>query len=141
MNSIGNTYSYAQSTQIGVISGKTGSPRSLGPKIDFGLDVFANPDIQQFVFRTELAFSVLTGKFNIAATANTTPIALDYTQNSWTIIPQFLFNVYNKDKLKVYIDGGFGLNFSHYSNNMADGYGRPTAIRLIPGCIYPFKQV
>jgi hypothetical protein len=38
-----------------------------------------------------------------------------------TIIPQILFNVYNTEKFKAYIDGGLGFRLVSYSTNASNG--------------------
>jgi len=132
LNSISTTYYYSGLVTTTTTGGQTMVSASFGSrnsstqalKFDFGMDVFINPDIQQFVFRTELSFSSFSGHFSLPATA-TTSIAgsdLSFTESSLTVTPQFLFSVYNKDKVKVYIDAGFGLNRSSFSNN-SDGTG------------------
>ena len=92
------------------------------PKFDFGLDVFINPDIQQFIFRTELAFSTIGGQYNqTATTPNNDAVDLSYEGSYMTITPQILFAVYNKPNLKIYIDGGIAFNIATYSNNQNGG--------------------
>lgn len=97
------------------------SSTTLSPKIDFGVDLFANPNVQQFVFRTELAFYLVKGNFQYAiynqATDANVNSGYSFDQYSATLTPQILYNLYNKDNFKFYIDGGIGLNFSVYANN------------------------
>lgn len=89
------------------------------PKINLGIDLFDNPNVQQLVFRGELSFSYISLRLPYPVTLNTVTSNSIYTFNQYTatFTPQILFNVYNKDNLKMYIDGGIGLNFSAYSNN------------------------
>jgi hypothetical protein len=104
------------------------------PKLDLGLDVFINPDIQQFIFRTELAFSTISGQYTqTATTPNNNAVDLAYEGSYITITPQILFAVYNKPNLKIYIDGGVAFNIATYSNNQNgsdNGYisGNATAL-------------
>ncbi|MDB5006795.1 MAG: hypothetical protein JWP45_1188 [Mucilaginibacter sp.] len=94
---------------------------TLGTKVDLGIDIFANPNIQQFVFRIELSYNSLSGSFNSPATGtNNTSDNLSFTQSSFALTPQILYNIYNKDKFKVYIDGGFAFYKFSYSNNGND---------------------
>jgi hypothetical protein len=93
----------------------------LRPKFDLGIDVFVNPDIQQFVFRTELAYSSFGNKFSQPASAYTNAINISYTGYYLTITPQILFNVYNKENFKAYIDGGFGFRVVSYSGHDSNG--------------------
>lgn len=76
--------------------------------------------MQKFVFRGEIALSYINPHYayQIArvdgAMANTT-----YTFNQYNAAatPQILFNFYNKDNFKLYIDAGIAFNFSSYTNN------------------------
>ena len=82
------------------------------PKLSAGFDIFINPNVQQTLLRAEVSVSYVNPSF----------ILLDgevYTFNQYTVgvTPQILFNIYNKDSFKVYIDGGISFNFSTYSNN------------------------
>jgi hypothetical protein len=90
---------------------------SIKPKFDVGIDIFINPDIQQFVFRGEVAYSALGGQYNQVATTNTSAINISYTGHYITLTPQFLYSVYNTEKLKIYLDAGFGFRFTSYSSN------------------------
>ena len=102
LNSFTDDYSSSSSTTI-------------GPKFDFGVDYLVNPNVQQFVFRTELSFSTVSDQVSQAG-GN-----LTFTQSSIIITPQFLCNIYNKDKIKIYIDFGINLNIlSFYSNNVTE---------------------
>jgi hypothetical protein len=93
------------------------------PKINFGIDLFNNPNVQQFIFRAELSLTYINPKFVYSQSSLVVedPGYVEYysfNQYTATITPQIIFNVYNADKLKVYIDGGLALNFSVYSNNI-----------------------
>lgn len=92
------------------------------PRVNFGIDFFANPDVQQLVFRGELALSYANADFqydvyNGEADANV-PLSYSFKQYTATFTPQILYNIFNKENLKFYIDGGVGLNFSTYPNNV-----------------------
>jgi len=94
--------------------------RSVSPKFDFGIDLFANPNVQQSILRIEWSFSYMSAKFYYPVYVDfstSTNYIFSFTQFSSTITPQLLFNIYNREKFKVYVDGGLGLNFSAYSNN------------------------
>jgi len=92
---------------------------TISPKINLGIDVFVNPNVQQFIFRGELSFSYINPRLFYPVTVNSETTANVYSFNQYTatVTPQLLFNVYNKDNCKVYIDGGAALNFSAYTNN------------------------
>lgn len=93
------------------------------PALTAGVDLFANPAIRKIIYRAEL--SVLMAKNEVSNTA----IGQDYTvlghsfdQFIVALSPQVIYNVYNKEKLKVFIGIGFGINYSKYSNNLYTTY-------------------
>jgi hypothetical protein len=75
--------------------------------------------VQRFAFRAELSFSYATPGFNSSVTINDIKNSEVYSYNQYTIslIPQVLFNIYNKDNFKIYIDAGAAISFSSYTNN------------------------
>ncbi len=91
------------------------------PRFGFGIDVFQNPDLQQFIFRTEVAFSSFGTHFTRSGTTNMNAVDISYAGSYITITPQILFNVYNKENFKAYIDGGFGFRIASYSGNDSNG--------------------
>jgi hypothetical protein len=93
--------------------------RTVAPKINFGFDAFVNPNVQQFIFRAELSLSFVGANFRYPIITNSITTYDDYTFNQFTasLTPQLLFNVYNKDDFKFYIDGGIAFNLAAYSNN------------------------
>ena len=93
--------------------------RSLSPKINFGIDVFGNPNVQQVIFRVELSLGYITPRLPYPVTINTVTTNEIYSINQLTtaFTPQVMFNFYNKDDIKVYLDGGIGFNYSVYPKN------------------------
>jgi hypothetical protein len=93
--------------------------RALSPKINFGIDVFGNPNVQQVIFRAELSFGYITPRLAYPVTINTVTTNEIYSINQFTtsLTPQVIFNFYNKDDVKVYLDGGIGINYSVYPKN------------------------
>jgi len=89
---------------------------SVSPQINAGIDIFTNPNIQQFIFRIEVCFSYANPQLEFGG-------VYKFNQYNGTIAPQLLFNVYNKNKIKVYIDGGLGFNLSGYTNNELNSGG------------------
>ena len=94
------------------------------PKISFGIDIFNNPNVQRLVFRTELSFSYVNPKYSFPLVANEVNAngsdaneTYQFKQYTASITPQILFNIYNKDKLKVYLDAGLAFNFSAYADD------------------------
>jgi hypothetical protein len=90
---------------------------SVLPKITAGIDVFANQNVQSLIFRAEL--SVTASSFNISNTNNTrvphSTSSLEFTQLNGAVTPQLIYNIYNKQELKVFIDAGAALNFAAYN--------------------------
>jgi hypothetical protein len=129
-NDITTTYKYIQS--VNSVSNSSGTTTSydyasyhsntIAPKINLGLDIFINPNVQQFIFRSELSFSYSNGLFDRTVEAvdgDFLTYNYQFTQYTTSLTPQLLFNVYNTDKLKFYIDGGVTLNLSSYTYNNA----------------------
>jgi hypothetical protein len=85
------------------------------PKFNLGVDVFVNPNVQKFIFRTELAFSFVSTKLLYPVT-DTKNNQLSYDQFITSLTPQLLYNVYNTDSFKLYLDIGFSASISKYSN-------------------------
>jgi hypothetical protein len=92
---------------------------SVTPKISLGVDLFSNPNVQQFIFRAELSFGYIRPQLPYPVTINTITTNEIYSFNQYTtsLTPQVIFNFYNKDDVKLYLGGGMGLNYSVYSNN------------------------
>lgn len=92
------------------------SKTSYFPRIAFGFNVLANPNVGRFVFRVEAAFTA--NKYS-----SDEPIGDDGTitykldQYNISLVPQILFNFYNADDLKFYAGAGLSLNFSQYKGN------------------------
>ncbi len=97
---------------------------SISPKISAGVDVFGNPTIQQFILRVELSFFYVSPRVKYAGVSGYgSQDVYTFNQYTGTITPQLLFNVYNKDKVKIYIDAGIAFNFSAYSDNQFTFHG------------------
>ncbi len=98
------------------------SSSTVTPKINVGVDLFGNPDVQKFVFRGELSFTYINPHYT-SSESQSYPVVLNtnadygFTQYSVGLSPQLLYNIYNADNLKVYLDAGPTVNFSTYTNN------------------------
>jgi hypothetical protein len=95
------------------------SSPSVSPQLDLGVDLFINPNVQQFIFRTEVSITELSPRitYPIPGVLDSQPVdILTFNQYTASIHPQLIFNFYNKDNVKLYIDGGASLNFSSYAN-------------------------
>jgi hypothetical protein len=88
------------------------------PKISIGSDVFLNPNVQQLVFRTEWSLFFNNQSFsvdNVLSNTNDKGV-FSLSQLTSTFTPQVLYNVYNKDNFKVYVNIGFALSFATNNN-------------------------
>ncbi|MBS1522191.1 MAG: hypothetical protein JST50_14410 [Bacteroidetes bacterium] len=86
------------------------------PVISAGVDFFVNKYTQRLVFRVEAEVS--NAHYTIPETetnGNNTKASIDFKQTNISLVPQIKYNVYSKDKLKIFISGGLGLNFSSYN--------------------------
>lgn len=87
------------------------------PTLAVGIDFLINPAIGRLIFRTEA--SVYTSDHSIDAYNEDEiyPRAHhSFKQASFVISPQFLYNFYNTQKLKVYGTAGFALHLSKFSS-------------------------
>ena len=90
------------------------------PKIIIGVDALANANIGHLVFRLEMAYSInnftIIDKpnpiYNVAAYDEN---LIKLKQNVIAITPQAIYNIYNADKLKLFIDVGYSVNAVSYS--------------------------
>jgi hypothetical protein len=87
----------------------------IGPQVNLGFDIFINPNVQRFIFRTEVSLSTLNVELNYPRTL-TQNGTLKFDQYKASITPQLLYNIYNKDNFKFYIDGGVSANLLKYNN-------------------------
>ncbi|MBB6500435.1 hypothetical protein [Pedobacter cryoconitis] len=91
---------------------------SYTPYLSVGIDAFANPAIRKLIYRLELSLStsrnevstITEGKYGESATHQ-------FNQVTVSMIPQMIYNIYNRDHLKVFLGGGVGLNLSGYTTN------------------------
>lgn len=121
------SYNYLASTTGSDVNGGVGfnynyltlHSTTLSPKINVGLDIFTNPNVQQFIFRVELSYWYANASFNenindVNGSVNVT--SFSFAQHNFSFIPQLLYNVYNTDKIKIYLDAGASINFSSYTS-------------------------
>lgn len=87
----------------------------IAPSINLGFDIFINPNVQQLIFRTEVSLSTLNAQLSYPRTL-TVNGTLKFDQYRASITPQLLYNLYNKDSFKFYLDGGVSVNFYKYDN-------------------------
>ncbi|TFF37310.1 hypothetical protein [Mucilaginibacter psychrotolerans] len=108
--------------------------KASSPKIIAGLDVLTNPDIGHLIFRLEMGYSV--NNFDIIDKPN--PIynvaaydenIIKLKQNVISITPQIIYNVYNAETLKLFVDLGYGVNVVSYNTTKVTVVvqGKPTS--------------
>lgn len=102
----------------------TNNQSSFFPGLDLGVDVYTNKNVGRWIFRIDL--SATPNNVNISykttdGTASTTDYDLKFKQLEFTFTPQLIYNLYNTDKFKVYLDAGVGLNGNVYSSKQYVG--------------------
>jgi hypothetical protein len=96
---------------------------NVAPQINAGADIFFDTS-QQFVFRLQLEVSPsnkanLTANYENGNGLGTNTSVLKYTLTTAAIVPQVIFNVYNGNQLKVFIDAGLTIMHPVYSNKVS----------------------
>jgi len=89
---------------------------SYTPRILFGVNGYINPDVGKLVFRGEIALAFNTFK-TILHQESSDKAYFSIKQLNISVNPQILYNVYNTDNFKFYLDAGVTLNYSKYSDN------------------------
>ncbi len=118
---VGLALNYNTLTDVNSINGtnEAATSTTVSPKVSVGFDFFDNQEVQQFVFRVELTLGYINPRFNYPVTVNSSPATLSYQYSQFTtsIVPQLLYNIYNKPNLKVFIGTGMSFNISAYPVN------------------------
>lgn len=99
-----------------------GAPASNGisPLIDVGIDFFPFKEVQRFYFRLEGGASYDRYSFyhrDPLSTPIGARVSLNVKQLNLIMTPQLVYNVYNQSNLKIFIDGGVGVNLSFTGNH------------------------
>jgi len=88
------------------------------PRISFGINAYANPEVGKLVFKGEIALSANAYKTYFNQYYYSHPLSyITLNQYTLSLDPQVLYNIYNSDRFKFYLEAGVSLNFSKYSNN------------------------
>ncbi|MEQ7798969.1 hypothetical protein ABDJ41_04060 [Pedobacter sp. ASV1-7] len=88
---------------------------SYSPILNGGIDLLVNPAIGKLIFRAEL--SLMMDKYGVSVSDNIGSSSHTFDRASLVLTPQFIYNIYNTNKLKFFAGFGAGLNFSKISNN------------------------
>lgn len=92
------------------------SKTSYSPMLNGGIDLLVNPAIGKLIFRAEL--SLMMDKYGVSVSDNIgSSKSHTFDRASLVLTPQFIYNIYNTNKLKFFAGFGAGLNFSKISNN------------------------
>ncbi|MDN3550944.1 hypothetical protein [Mucilaginibacter aquaedulcis] len=104
----------------------------VSPVLAAGIDFLANKFTEKIVFRFEL--QATTGSYQFSETSSgvyDTKSSLAIKQYMFSGIPQIMYNFYNADKLKAFIDIGLSMNVYKYDNYnyfIARTYGSTTSV-------------
>ena len=91
------------------------------PMLTAGIDLFVKPAIGRLIFRTELSLLMSKSEITVASpTGGELHGRHSFDRTSLVLTPQFIYNVYNTNKLKCFAGLGAGLNFSKTSNNKSE---------------------
>ena len=95
------------------------NPASYMPRLGFGMDVFLNKNVQQLILRFEAVLTNASYHLQRKEQSGSGYYLELYnmTQQTASITPQILYNLYNKDNFKLHIGGGLAINYSNYSKN------------------------
>jgi len=93
------------------------SKNSIYPAIALGFDLFPNKNTQKLFFRMELSLTENEHSFSYGPDAIGHSYSVNnINQRTAAFIPQIVCNIYNSNKLSVFIDAGASINISSYSN-------------------------
>ncbi|MGV3509806.1 MAG: hypothetical protein ACO1N7_11000 [Sphingobacteriaceae bacterium] len=92
---------------------------SISPEISGGFDVFINPVIQKTIFRMELGLWAVNPSFSKTSKHGGMKYFYSFNQYTASITPQLIYNVYNSNTLKIFLNAGIALNYSLYAKNDA----------------------
>ena len=116
-----------------------GSKTIVSPTLSGGIDIVFNKETQKLIFRAE--FSLADYKYNID-NINTTGFSvdpasssLDFTQPTVTLHPQLIYNLFSDKAFKLFLNAGFAINFSGYSD-----YGYTTTTTFSNGAVSVTKK-
>ncbi|MNK15026.1 hypothetical protein D3C87_331590 [compost metagenome] len=113
---IASKASYSGTHALSVESAK--SKTSYSPMLTTGMDLFVKPEIGRLIIRTELSLLMSKNEISLFSEADDAVVRRhSFDQTTIALTPGIIYNVYNTGKLKCFIGGGFGLNFSATSNN------------------------
>lgn len=115
--SSGATYIRASNSDYSNFNPRVSPSYSYLPRVALGINAYTNPDVGRLVFKGEIAVQVSHDKtyfyeylYGNARSYNTV------NQNTISFNPNVLYNIYNAERFKFYVEAGVSANFSNYSN-------------------------
>jgi hypothetical protein len=109
-----------------------GTYTSVLPAASFGINFFMNPTTRKLIFRGEIIIAENQYKSNyINKLEPYIPIKYSYNQLAVAFAPQAIYNIYNADNLKVFLDFGVALTLSKYSNEVYGSQDGKTPVNSI----------
>lgn len=89
-----------------------GNSSSILPKINAGVDVYLNKNVGRWLFRVDLSFTANKASFNYNETnvVSSHTYKLKFDQYIASLNPQIVYNLYNTNKFKFYLDAGLAIN-------------------------------
>lgn len=95
------------------------NPASYMPRLVFGLDAFINRNTQRLLLRMEgaLASSNHHIEKSFKSSSGSNELSYEIAQQTASLNPQVIYNLYNRDNFKFYVGGGLSVNYSNYSTN------------------------
>jgi hypothetical protein len=111
----GASVNYTSLTFAGTINFPKSS--NITPKISVGMDFMGNKNTQHVFFRMEIAYSNAQYKLHNKGdyfTYNGSPYSFNFKQSTIALSPQIVYNIYNSNKVKFFVNGGIIYNFSSY---------------------------
>jgi hypothetical protein len=115
--------SYTDMVFTGII--QYGDSYALFPRIDAGIDFLTNKNTKRLFLRLEVAATGDQHTF----TNTYEQSQLKVTQYTASLIPQAYYNLYNGQKLRIFVGGGLLVNFSTYPTRY---YTSETGVDLTP---------
>jgi hypothetical protein len=120
-------------------AGSTGSSKiSYFPKVTIGFDAPFNPNVGRLLFRTELSFTITNGEIKHKTIDPTVVITSTYkpVQQTISLKPQLIYNIYNADNFKFYTGAGININYSHYPASS----NKTAAVNDVPSLNYNMQD-
>lgn len=105
---------------------------SVLPAASFGINFFVNPTTRKLIFRGEIILAENQYKSTYVNKVEPyIPLKYSYNQFAVAFAPQAIYNIYNADNFKVYLDFGVALTLSNYSNEVFGSQDGKTPVNNI----------